>query len=389
MEGKAARWTGAAFSIFSGWPKLVQRISSVLSVLAVLSVPVLAQSIRVTGQVVSADSIPVRGTRVVLHQIGQNSQGPLDSTRTDGSGRFHFSFRPDTTAFYLLSSRRHGIEYFSPPLSTNPARPNTDVRIVVYDTSSSAPVAVEARHLVVARPDSSGARSALDLIVLQNQGRRTRVAPDSLRPSVTLPLPPGTTGLQVGESEVSSESIRRRGDSLMITAPIAPGEKQIAVQYQVRSGRSVVELPIQGAGEKINVLLEELGGRVTGAGIAFADSQLIQGRSFRRWTGVTTSPGAIRIVLPGAPGEAGWVLALLVSGLGITLLGGGWYLLARPRRLAPRQANELFDAIAALDARYLGRQDETPASEWSSYLDERARLKSQLETSLASEAASQ
>ena len=372
--------------------RIIVRACWLLLILLVLSVfpvfPVLfAQTIPVSGRVVTADSTPVRGARVVLHRIGPDTQGPLDSTRADRGGRFRFTFRPDTSASFLLSTRHSGIEYFSPPVSTNPGRPDTAVRIVVYDTSSSAPVAVEARHLVLARPGEDGTRSALDLIVLQNAGQRTRVAPDTLRPSISLPLPTGTSGLQVGESEVSAESVRRRGDSLMITAPIAPGEKQITVQYQVPSGRSTLELPVQRSGQKINVLVEETGARVSGAGMAFADSQVIQGRSFRRWTGVAPAAGVIRIVLPGAPRAARWLLVALVFSLGATLLGAGWYFGARESRHARVPVARLLDAIAALDARYLGRREETPPAEWGSYLDERARLKAELETSLAADSA--
>jgi hypothetical protein len=362
------------------------RLILILPVLPVF--PVLSQTVPIIGRVVTADSTPVPGARVVLHRIGGETQGPLDSTRADQRGRFRFAFRPDTTAFYLLSARQAGIEYFSPPVSTNPSRPDTAVRIVVYDTSSSTPVTVEARHLVITRPGPDGSRNALDLIVLQNGGPRTRVAPDTLRPSISLPLPPGTTGFQLGESEVSGESVRRKGDSLIITAPIAPGEKQITVQYQVRPGRSTVELPVQRAGQKINVLLEETGAQVSGPGMAFADSQVIQGRSFRRWTGTATAPGMIRIALPGTPHAAGGVLAALVVSLGVTLLGAGWYLFTRETRQARLPVDNLLDAIAALDARYLGRKEETPPAEWSSYLDERARLKAKLEMSLAAGGAS-
>jgi hypothetical protein len=44
---------------------------------------------------------------------------------------------------------------------------------------------------------------------------------------------------------------------------------------------------------------------------------------------------------------------------------------------------DLIDAIARLDARYLGREAETPVPEWDGYLAERARLKTRLEASLA------
>src|SRR5215211_1839549 len=106
------------------------------------------------GQVLrprDSDTIPVPGTRVILHRVGRETQGPLDSVLADASGRFRFRFRPDTAAIYLLSARWGDVEYFSPPVHTNPARPDTTMRVVVYDTSSNAPIGIEARHIVVPR----------------------------------------------------------------------------------------------------------------------------------------------------------------------------------------------------------------------------------------------
>jgi len=116
---------------------------------------------------------------VVLHRVGQSRQGPLDSTRSDHEGRFRFSYAPDTASFYLTSARYAGIEYFSAPLPTNPGAPRAPISLMVYDTSSRAPVELEARHLVLTRPVEDGSRSVLDLIILRNGGRVTRVAPDT------------------------------------------------------------------------------------------------------------------------------------------------------------------------------------------------------------------
>src|SRR5919107_1785424 len=195
------------------------RVFSSLSVLTVFSVlPLLAQTIPAEGRVVRPDSTPVAGVRVVLHRVGQVLQGPLDSTRTDSRGRFRCRFRADTSAIYLLSARHSGIEYFSPPVHTNPARPDTAIRIIAYDTSSTAPISVEARHLVVSRPGEDGSRSILDLIVLKNAGQRTRIAADSSRPTWIGRLPRGTLGLELGESDVSPEAVGRDGDSLIVTS---------------------------------------------------------------------------------------------------------------------------------------------------------------------------
>jgi len=268
--------------------------------------------------------MPVPGVRLVLHRVSQQVQGPIDSARSDRRGRFSFAYRADTSAFYLVSGRYAGIEYFSSPLPTNPARADSTVRVVVYDTSSTAPVSLEARHLVLTRPAEDGSRSILDLVILRNAGRLTRVAPDTVRGSWSVQLPRGTVGLQVRESDVSSDAMIRTGDSVTIAAALAPGEKQITLEYLVPAGRSSVELPLQKAGLPLNVLTEEPEVQVTAPGITRADSQLIQGRSFRRWTGTVSTAGVLRLVLPGSRAQPRWVLPALVGGLALALAGAGW-----------------------------------------------------------------
>jgi hypothetical protein len=265
---------------------------------------------------------------------------------------------------------------------TNPQRPDTGIRILVYDTSSTTPILLEARHLVITRPGEDGSRGVLDLMVLRNDSRLTRTTSDTMHPTWSAALPPGTVGLDVSESDFSRDAVARRGDSVIVVAPFAPGEKQLTVQYLIPSDRAAVDLPFGRPGAAINVLAEETGVRVTGSGVALADSQLLQGRSFRRWTGVAQPNSVVRIVLPGTGRTPTWLLAALVGALTLVLAGAGWRLLAKRSVPAPK-TRELVDAIAALDLRYAGREGETPVDEWSSYIAERARIKAQLEASLA------
>ena len=333
---------------------------------------------------VDADSVPLPGQRVVLHRVGTTAQGPIDSAATDVRGRFRFSYRADSATFYLASTRYAGIEYFSPPLPTNPARRDTIIQIVVYDTSSTAKVELEARHLVVTRPGQDGSRSVLDLLMLRNPGRLTRIAGDSLASSWSVALPTGTVGLEVGESDMSAEAVSRRGDSLFIGAAIAPGEKQLTVQYQVRPRARVLELPVSADSVSVNVMVEEPGAIVVGAGLQQVDSQFIQGRSFHRWSGVPRSRGMLRITLPGRGEAAPWTLPVLVGLLGLGLLGIGWLALAGGAQPGVvRRREELVNAMASLDLRYQGKQSQTPEDEWRFYLTERARLKHELQATLA------
>ncbi len=344
----------------------------------------------------AGDTTAVPGARVVLHRVGRSLQGPVDSAVSDRRGRFRFTFRADTASLYLLSARFGGIEYFSPPVPTNPERPDTAIEVAVYDTSSTAPVSVAARHVVVPRPDEDGSRPVLDLLVLRNAGWLARVAPDTIRPSWSGPLPPGTLGLEIGESDVSPDAVSRRGDSVYLSAPLAPGEKQLALQYLIPAGLETVTFPIGSEGGTVNMLVnmlvEERGASVSGAPVTLADSQLIEGRWFKRWNGKVTGGGSLRLTLPGTGRSPVPVLAALVGALALVLLTAGWLMVARRRRLVATAAapavrlpspDRLVDAIATLDTRYGGRQQATDPEEWDRYLSERARLKAELEASLA------
>ncbi len=333
------------------------------------------------------DSVPVPGVRVLLHRVGRSSQGPIDSTVADRSGAFRFRFTPDTGVIYLLSARYGGIEYFSPPVASGATRPDSAVRLLVYDTSSTAPVVVAARHIVVPRPGRDGSRSVLDLIVLGNDGLLARVSADSAHPSWSLRLPAGTGELQVGESDVSPDAVVRDRDSVKLVAPVAPGQKQLSIEYAVTPIRGRIEFPVGPRSGPVNLLVEERDVGVSGGTLALADTEVIEGRSFRRWTGRVPAGGRVTLAFTnGDRGASRKALAALVGGVALVLGLAGWRLIGRRARgLPPPAPARLLDAIAALDARYLGREGDVPAEEWRAYEADRARLKTALESALAGE----
>jgi hypothetical protein len=334
-----------------------------------------------------SDSIPVAGVRVLLHRVGRAAQGPVDSILTDRRGAFRFRFVPDTSAVYLASSRYDGIEYFSPAVHLDPALPDTALRIVVSDTTSRGPVDLAARHLVIADAGQDGNRGVLDLIVLRNRGDRTLVSPDSVHPAWSTPLPSGTLGLEVGEGDASPDALRREGDRLLVFAPIAPGEKQLIVQYGLPGAARVLTLPFEQAADFVNVLVTDRGAKVIGGALAPADTEVIQGRTYRRWMGPVPAGGRVTIELSGAFGPPGWVLAALVGGLaGGLALAVLRFLPARSAAAAPAggvgEADTLIERLAQLDVRYADRARETDPAEWERYRAERAELAARLRARL-------
>jgi len=330
------------------------------------------------------DSVPVAGTRVTLHLIGRDRQGPLDSTWTGPGGEFRFRLRADTSAIYLMSAPRAGIEYFSAALPGDSVRPDSTLRILLWDTSTTQPVETEARHVVVSRPGADGTRGVLEIVTLVNRGERTRIARDSTDPTWSASLPRGAASFRPGTGDFSPDVVVARHDSVLVFGPVAPGFKQAVYTYALPRAVRRVTIPVADSVAAFDVLLEETQAAVRGGTIALRDTQTIEGRAFQQWAGAVQRRGRVEITFAGGS-QPGWLLPALVLGVALALGGLGLVLLRRrPASPGPVEtANALVLQIAALDARYRGREHEVPPEEWRRYQSERAVLKARLEAHLA------
>lgn len=339
------------------------------------------------GEVVrarTADSVPVPNARVVLHRVGREEQGPVDSMLTDAHGRFTFRFLADTTAIYLFSARHDGITYFASPVHTNPERPDTAIALVVNDTSSAGSVSVVSRNIVVSAPDENGARAVVEVIVLHNGAITALVARDTTDPVWGARIPHAATGMTAGEGDFSPAAVQRIGDSAAVFAPIPPGDKQVVLQYALPGDIGRVEYRFDVPAALVNLMLEEKGARVAGGLREQADSQTIQGRGFGRWEGAVPAGAVITIRLPTTHRLGRWALMALVAMMALALLAGT----RRVFRAAPlAQARDaespaaLVDAIARLDAAHAAQPPD--ASGEAAYAAERERLKARLVAALA------
>jgi len=380
--GPAARWLLAL--VAAGWQLGPDSGRAIAQARAAGTV------VRVAGR----DTIAVGSVPVVLHRIGPAVQGPLDTVGADRRGRFAVRYAPDSGAAFLLSVRYLGIEYFSAPLGSDPARPDTSLVLIVADTSSTTPVRLAERTLLIGSPDESGSRTVIDWLVLENPGELTRAPGDTLRPAWALALPPEGQNVELADvhlSQFSPDALGFRRDSVMVLAPIPPGRKELVLQYRLPRGEPRLTVPGH-VNDSVFVLLEEPEARVTRPPLARAGAQAVENRTFYRWAGTLDGASELEILFPSAGVAPGTLLALLV---GITLIGFASLAVIRlrSRRLAelpqfsPSPNPEpiaIADSIARLDHRHLDSGGVANAEERSRYEAERARLKAELARALAS-----
>lgn len=272
-------------------------------------------------RVVAGDTVVVPGAAMQLHRVSQVAQGVIDSTRTDRAGRWRFRPTLEAGANYLVSTQYAGIEFFTPPLATDPARPDTGVKILVADTSSSPSIRVPmaSRHLLVQGGDSAGWRGVLDVIVFDNQTGFTRIAPDTTRPSVVALLPPGAHQPELADGDIGPEAVRFRDGSLEVYSPLAPGEVSLTVQYLLPAD-ALVGIPFGDTVAVFNLLVDGEGTVIGGPHLEGPIPTQVEGRQFRRWSGPVPGGMVLQLDLRAAHSTPTWLLVGLVVAMAAGLV---------------------------------------------------------------------
>lgn len=230
---------------------------------------------------------PVSGVPVTLHRVGPDKQGPLDSTVTDRGGRYSFLYRrtgsPD--AVYFISASYNGIAYLSSPLEI-PIVTGDAGEIVVFDTTSRhVPISVRGHHIVISSVDANGLRAVDEVYELANDSSVTKVASGTSaeRAVWTAPLLPGAAQPKPGEGDFPASAIAFARGSIALLAPLAPGLKQLSINYSLPADAFPVTVRLTAPTAVLELLLEETSGTVTGAGLKEVTPVALEKRNFRRF----------------------------------------------------------------------------------------------------------
>ncbi|HSJ63070.1 MAG TPA: hypothetical protein VK922_04090 [Gemmatimonadaceae bacterium] len=339
----------------------------------------------------------VEGVWVVLHRVGADTAGPVDSVRTSPQGAYRIPFRQvvDDRTIYFVSAQYADIAYFSPPLPDAPSE--DDAEIIVYDTASSGiPVRIHGRHLVLSGADADGMRDVVEIYEIANETDRTLVSPDDVQPTWRGRLPAQATGIRIGEGDVAEEAVRVAGDTLDVFAPIAPGLKSFSLAYRLPASAFPLRVPVDSSVALFEVLLEDPAIHVEGAGLAPGQPANVEGRMFRRFSADSVAAGSViraSVVALGQSRRSLYVAVVLIA-FGAAMLVAIARTFARrgsvaapvgsPMPPVPRSADALAREIAALDAEF-ERKPPQDREMREAYTARRAALKDALARALAAE----
>lgn len=340
---------------------------------------------------------PVAGQWVVLHRVGHDRAGPLDSTRTaiNGSYSIRYHTSGDSTALYFVSTTYGGVAYFTSPLRA-PSVSGDEALMTVFDTTSaSIPIQVAGRHLIIGAPQPNGRRPIGEVYDLQNDTTVTVVSRDSASPVWTAHIPTAAVAFQLNTSgDLANGSLTRNGSTVGVLVPISPGIRQVAFTYELPSDAFPWSIPMERPTGVLEVLVQEPSARVQGAPFRETAAQAVEGRTFRRFLAQDLAASTVvRIDLPkviGAQREKVYigVATVLLAAMAAALVLTARRAFSRTRMmpLKPRaelRSEALLRSIAALDAEF----ERAPADDAAraAYESRRAELKAELMSTLAAE----
>jgi hypothetical protein len=342
----------------------------------------------------------VPNVMVTLHRVNRGGQGsPLDSTRTNVSGQYHFAYNaPDTLdAIYFTSVTYGGIAYFTAPLR-NAKTVEHDGEITVFDTTSRAvPLTVAGRHLIVSAADTStNERTIVEVFELSNDSILTVVSQGTgkaAKPTWVVTVPAAARKFKAGEGgDISPDAVTFDNGRVSVFAPMAPGVKQLSFSYHLPTKSFPLAYTVDHGATVLEVLLEEALGTATGAGLVAADPVALQNRNFRRFLAQNVADGAVvNLVLPSGPSVGrNLYIAALLGTIGVLMLlillramqrrqpiTYGGPIITTARAVEAPLADRLAREIADLDATFARHENPNDALR-NAYNARRAELKDAL-----------
>ena len=277
------------------------------------------------------------GAWVVLHRVGPDRAGPLDSIRSDSRGRYSFNYLRTGSgdAVYFVSASYDGIAYFTLPLAEGRVS-GDDGEITVFDTTSGhVPMSLRGHHVVVSAVDANALRSVVEVYDLSNDSSVTRIAASETSEGATWQthVTPGASNFRVSQGDIPAAAVSYANGVVNVFAPIAPGIKQLSFSYSLPAKSFPLSLPLEQETGIFEIMIEEKAGSVTGPHLREVDPVTVDERNFRRFLASDMPENSVAVInLPAPPARAVDPRFLVA----ITLVLGGSMVVALAQALRRR-----------------------------------------------------
>lgn len=303
----------------------------------------------------TAGGSPVADQEVVLQGVRHAAEAsilPVQTTRTDAEGNFRFDGLPVSEEnSFLVFVTYETIEYGSRDVKLTTEEPSAELEMEVYgSTTSDDQVRVALDHVVLEADAEAQALSVLEVFQVLNEGDRAYVSEGengTSLPTLQLSLPDGASQVRV-ISGVTPQDLVPTAAGLADTTPLIPGEKEVALGYDLPYAESdlLFQKTLAYPTDRLAILVQDAGFTV--------DSTTLSAPQ-------PTEMGEDQyLLLTGESLAAGEQIDLSLSGLPTASSGGG-----RPDVLWPLLAIGLAAAIgiAALYPRLRRRAVEAREDE--------------------------
>ena len=274
----------------------------------------------------------------MLHRVGPDSAGPLDSVRSDSRGRYSFNYTRtgSSDAIYFVSASHDGIAYFTTPLAEGKVS-GTDGEMTVFDTTSGhVAMSLRGHHVVISAADANARRSIVEVYDISNDSTLTRVAKGETPAGATWQthVVNGIGDFKVSQGDISAAAVSYANGVVSVFAPLAPGIKQLSFSYSLPAKSFPLKLPVETETGIYEILIEEKAGTVIAPHMKEMEPVTVEERNFRRFLGSDLPENAVAVIdLPAPPPTHSIDARFLVA---ITLVIGGTMVLALAQALRRR-----------------------------------------------------
>ncbi|HEX9090798.1 MAG TPA: c-type cytochrome, partial [Anaerolineales bacterium] len=197
--------------------------------------------------------------------------------------------------------------YGSDIAMVNPATPNLNLQITVYDSTTDTSVLTTDRvHILFDFADPQNV-NVVEVFIISNPSKQAVVAPTSDGTVVTFPLPQGYSNLQFQDGTLGDRYVEvSQGFADKVTVPPGVSQYQVVFAFQMPYDRKLSFIqPLFLPTSAVVVMLPDNGVKVSSAQLEDTGTQILQDITYRKYNGSSLSAGSsLEFTLTGNPKKA-------------------------------------------------------------------------------------